>query len=174
MLLPHKLAFNRPVLLVLSSDHFTGATGKTLTITAGKAGGAFAAITPTVTERGSGWYSLALTAAHLDTQGAFALHITAPDSDPRDTLDFCTGAASAWLSMYVGTITGATPTTSTLVDSGLTQTDVDHWAGRHLVFLDGTPAKVATKIEGFTPGTDTLTFVAIPTAPAQGATYVII
>ena len=55
-----------------------------LTITASKDGGAFGSISPTVTERGSGWYSLALTASHTDTLGDLALHITASSADPAD------------------------------------------------------------------------------------------
>ncbi len=74
------------VLMVDSTDHVTGKTGLTLTITASKAGAAFASITPTVTERGTGWYSIALTASHLDTLGDFAMHITGTAADPADVL----------------------------------------------------------------------------------------
>jgi len=74
------------VLMVDSTDHVTGKTGLSLTITASKAGAAFASISPTVTERGSGWYSLTLTTAHLDTLGDFALHITGVAADPADLL----------------------------------------------------------------------------------------
>lgn len=74
------------VLMVDSSDHITGKTGLTLTITAGKAGGAFASISPTVTERGNGWYAIALTASHTDTLGDLALHVTATGADPADFL----------------------------------------------------------------------------------------
>lgn len=74
------------VLMVDSTDHVTGKTGLTLTITASKAGAAFASITPTVIDRGSGWYSLALTASHLDTLGDFAMHITGAAADPADLL----------------------------------------------------------------------------------------
>jgi hypothetical protein len=80
-------AYTRMVLMVGSSDHVTGLAGATLTITASKAGGAFASITPTVTDRGSGWYSLALTTAHTDTLGDFVLHITATSADPTDVND---------------------------------------------------------------------------------------
>jgi hypothetical protein len=72
------------VFMALSSDHITGATGKTLAISASKAGGAFASISPTVTERGNGWYSIALTSDHTDTVGDLALHITEADCDPTD------------------------------------------------------------------------------------------
>lgn len=74
------------VLMVSSVDHVTGKTGLTLTITSSKDGGAFASISPTVTERGDGWYSIALTAAHTDTEGDLALHITGTLADPSDVL----------------------------------------------------------------------------------------
>src|SRR3990167_8458329 len=79
-------ARNLMLLMVDSTDHVTGKTGLTLTITASKNGAAFGSITPTVTERGSGWYSLALTSAHLDTLGDLALHITGAAADPADVL----------------------------------------------------------------------------------------
>lgn len=77
-------AKNVMVLMVDSTDHITGKTGLTLTITASKDGGAFASISPTVTERGNGWYSVALTASHTDTLGDLALHITGAAADPAD------------------------------------------------------------------------------------------
>ena len=77
-------AKNVMVLMVDSTDHVTGKTELTLTITASKDGAAFASIEPTVTERGSGWYSVALTAAHTDALGDLALHITGTAADPAD------------------------------------------------------------------------------------------
>jgi hypothetical protein len=82
--LKQSTARNLMVFLVDSSDGKTGKTGLTLTITASKDGGAFASISPTVTERGSGWYNLALTAGHTDTLGDFACHITGSGADPCD------------------------------------------------------------------------------------------
>ena len=86
MILKQSTAANLPVLMVGSADHITGLTGATLTITASKNGAAFSAITPTVTELANGWYSLALTAAHTDTAGALALHVTTASADPADVL----------------------------------------------------------------------------------------
>ena len=84
--LTQSIARSVMVLLVQTADHVTGATGLTLTITASKAGGAFAGIAPAVTERGSGWYSVELTSSHTDTLGDLALHITATGADPLDVL----------------------------------------------------------------------------------------
>jgi hypothetical protein len=75
---------NMMILLVQSGDHVTGQAGSSLTITASKDGGAFASISPTVSDRGSGWYSLALTAGNTDTLGQLALHVTAASCDPVD------------------------------------------------------------------------------------------
>jgi hypothetical protein len=77
-------AKNLMVMLVQSSDHVTGLAGATLTIASSKDGAAFASITPTVTDRGSGWYNLALTSGHTDTLGQLALHITAASADAID------------------------------------------------------------------------------------------
>lgn len=85
-LLKQSTASTVMVFLVGSADHITGLASATLTITASKAGAAFASITPTVTDLGSGWYSLALTTTHTNTLGALALHITAASADPIDVL----------------------------------------------------------------------------------------
>lgn len=77
-------AKNVMVLMVDSADHITGKTGLTLTITASKDGAAFESVDPTVTERGNGWYAIALTASHTDALGDLALHITGAAADPAD------------------------------------------------------------------------------------------
>lgn len=82
--LKQSTAHNAMVLMIDSSDHVTGKAGLTLTITASKDGAAFASISPTVTERGSGWYNLALTTSHTDTLGSLALHVTSTGADPYD------------------------------------------------------------------------------------------
>ena len=83
-MLKQSTARNLMVFLTDSTDHLTGLTGATLTVTLSKNGAAFGSITPTVTERGTGWYSLAMTASHTDTLGDLVLHITAASADPID------------------------------------------------------------------------------------------
>ena len=174
MQIPQRTTSNRPVLMIDSTDHVTGKTGLTLTITASKNGAAFAATSPTVTELATGWYNIALTSTLTDTVGALALHVTGAGADPTDTFDEVTPAANAGRTMYRGWVTGATPSTTTIVDSGLTQTFTDFWAGRVIIFTSGSLAGCASTITAFTPATDTLTFVAVPTAPAQGDFFVIV
>jgi hypothetical protein len=77
----HPIAF----FMVLASDHISGATGLTPTVTLSKDGsGAFAAAVGAVTEIGSGWYSLAGNATDRNTLGELAIHATAATADPSD------------------------------------------------------------------------------------------
>lgn len=85
--LKQSTAYNRMLLMVDSSDHISGKAGLTLTLTASKNGGAFGSITPTVTDRGSGWYNLALTTGNTDTLGDLAVHATSAGADPTDFTD---------------------------------------------------------------------------------------
>ena len=87
-------AKNVMVLMVGAADHITGLAGLTLTITASKDGGAFASISPIVTERGNGCYALALTASHTDTLGDLALHVTGAAADPVDMVLLVEGGAT--------------------------------------------------------------------------------
>jgi hypothetical protein len=77
-------AYNLMVFMTDAADHIAGKTGLTLAISASKAGAAFAGISPSVTERGDGWYSLALTTAHTDTVGDLAIRCTGTGADPTD------------------------------------------------------------------------------------------
>jgi len=77
-------------LLVLASDHITGATGKTVTVTLCKSGGAFAASAGSVTEKGNGWYAYTPTAVEINTVGPLLLHATASACDPRDDTFYVT------------------------------------------------------------------------------------
>lgn len=74
------------VFMADESDHVSGLAGLTLTITASKDGAAFASISPTVTDRGSGWYAITLTTSHTGTLGDLALHVTGTGADPADVL----------------------------------------------------------------------------------------
>lgn len=75
--------------------------------------------------------------------------------------------------IYRGSVTGASSTT-TLIDSALTQAATDFWKGRIVIFTSGTLAYQASDITAFTPGTDTLTFTAMTGASSAADTYVIV
>ena len=71
-------------LMVLTSDHITGATGVTPTVTISKNGGAFTSPAGTVSEIGSGLYALSANPVDANTLGPLLLHATAAACDPRD------------------------------------------------------------------------------------------
>lgn len=71
-------------LMVDSTDHVTGKTGLSPTVTLSKAGGSFASPAGSVTEVGSGWYKVAGNATDTDTLGPLVLHATGSATDPCD------------------------------------------------------------------------------------------
>lgn len=73
-------------LLVDSTDHVTGQTGLTPTVTLSKAGGAFASPAGAVTEIANGWYKVAGNATDTGTLGPLILHATGTAADPVDIL----------------------------------------------------------------------------------------
>lgn len=89
------------------------------------------------------------------------------DATAAATLAILNGATV----VYRGTVTGAA-TTTTLIDSGLTQASTDWWKGRIIIFTSVITLQ-ATDITAFDQATDTLTFTAVTAAPT-GATYIII
>lgn len=108
-------AKNVMILMVDSTDHVTGKAGLTLTITASKDGAAFASISPTVTERGNGWYNIALTSSHTDTLGDLALHITGAAADPADIVVLVeAGATDADVSTRLATAGYTAPDNATI------------------------------------------------------------
>lgn len=64
------------MLYVVDSTTEAPKTGLTLTLEASKGGAAFASITPSVVERGGGWYAVTLSASHTDTLGDLVLNCT--------------------------------------------------------------------------------------------------
>lgn len=71
-------------LMVDSTDHVTGKTGLTPTVTISKNAAAFASPAGAVTEVSSGWYKLAANATDSNTLGLLALHATGTGADPVD------------------------------------------------------------------------------------------
>lgn len=164
-------AYTRKFLMVLSSDSKTGATGVSPAVTLSKGvGTTFAAAGGTVTEitSGNGWYNIALTTTDTGTRGDLAYHATAATCDPSDFIDQVDDDG-----IYHGSVTGAA-TTTTLIDSGLTQGDTDWWKGRVIIFVTGTLKGEAGAITAFAFATDTLTFDAVTAVPAAADEYIIV
>src|SRR5579859_2130399 len=73
-------------LLIDSSDHISGKTGLSPTVTLSKAGGSFASPSGAVTEIANGWYKVAGNATDTGTLGPLILHATSTGADPSDAL----------------------------------------------------------------------------------------
>lgn len=86
--LDQNVAFNAMIKMVSSTDHTTELAGLTLTITISKNGGAFAASSITITDRGNGWYNVAGTTAESDTLGDLVIRATATGADPGERVFF--------------------------------------------------------------------------------------
>lgn len=71
-------------LMVDSTDHVTGKTGLSPTVTLSKNGGAFASPSGAVTEVANGWYKVAGNATDTNTLGPLILHATGTAADPVD------------------------------------------------------------------------------------------
>lgn len=121
-------AYTIAVFMTDSTDHVTGKTGAsgTMAVTASKNGGAFASISPTISELSNGWYTLALTTTHTNTLGDLALHITGTGCDPSDMV-----VQIIPFDMF----STATPTVDatkwggTAVASAYVQSNVEKWNG---------------------------------------------
>jgi hypothetical protein len=75
--------------MVLTSDHISPATGKTVTVNIAKAGNAFGAPSggATATEMSVGWYKIALSATDTNTLGDLSFDCTAAGADNTDFVD---------------------------------------------------------------------------------------
>lgn len=74
------------ILMTSSTDHVTGITGATVTVTLSKNGGTYGAAAGAVAEVGNGVYKLTPTSADTNTLGELAIHATATGADPADLL----------------------------------------------------------------------------------------
>lgn len=71
-------------LMIDSSDHMTGKTGLSPTVTLSKNGASFASPSGSISEIGYGWYQVAGHASDTNTLGTLVLHATASGADPVD------------------------------------------------------------------------------------------
>lgn len=73
-----------PIFMADATDHITGKTGLSPTVTLSKNNAAFAAAAGAVTEIANGWYSLAGNATDRNTLGPLLVHATGTGADPYD------------------------------------------------------------------------------------------
>jgi len=74
-----------PFFMADSTDHQTGKTGLSPTVTISKNSAGFGSPSGAVSEIGNGWYSLAGNATDRGTLGSFIIHATAAGADATDT-----------------------------------------------------------------------------------------
>lgn len=72
--------------MVDSTDHISGKTGLSPTVTLSKNGAAFAAPSGAITEIANGWYKVAGNATDTGTLGPLLLHASATGADPSDVV----------------------------------------------------------------------------------------
>lgn len=117
-----KANVTRPLyfLMVLSSDHVTGATAKSPTVTLLKSGGSFAAPVGAVTEVANGLYKVAANATDADTIGPLFLHATASGCDPRDDeFEVLADLSAAAVALSPSSATTTAVPASRLIDGAL-------------------------------------------------------
>ncbi len=164
-LLKQSTARNSLVFMTDSTDNITGKSGLTLTITSSKDGATFLSITPAVTELSNGWYSLALTTAHTDTLGDFALHITATNADPYDekhqvVVDL-PGASVSSVTGSVGSVTATVAANLTqILGTVLTETSGQLAGGFKKWFNVATPTGTVNSIPDVVAGATNGIFIA--------------
>jgi hypothetical protein len=155
-------------LLIASSDHLTGFTGATVTVTLSKSGAAFAAPSGAVSEIGNGWYKVAGNATDTGTLGPLALHATATGADPSDAL-YPVVAYSPQDAVHLGLSAlpnTACTTNASLLTSGTGTDQISVSAGKLLLQATQTGVTIPT----VTTVTNQLTAAAIATAHWQDTT----
>lgn len=155
-------------MMVDDTDHLTGKTGLTPTVTISKNGGSFASPAGAVTEVGSGWYKIAGNATDADTLGKLVIHAAATGADDSDTVyqvvAFDPATAYAVPGDEMDLVDAPNATAVTAIQSGLaTSSEVSGvpaavWTEttRELTAIDATI--ISGNISGTVGGIDSVTF----------------
>lgn len=101
-----------------SAAPYTGKTGLTLTVTISKNGGAFGSVSPTVTERGNGWYDVLFGTGDSNTDGPLAIRITGTGAN--DLHDVVQVVANIENDTYTYLTTNLTTTRAGYLDAAIT------------------------------------------------------
>lgn len=110
--------------LVLSSDHITGATGKTVTVTLAKNDGlGFVTPSGSVSEVGNGVYQVNANASDASTLGPISLHASAAACDPVDE-DFLCVNYNPSVTVSQPTLSSSTKTVADLLTGAMLDINV--------------------------------------------------
>lgn len=155
-------------LLVDSTDHVTGKTGLTPTVTISKNGAAFASPAGAVTELGSGWYALAGNATDRATLGDLIIHATGTGADPVDDryvivafnpflATLGSGVVAASVTGAVGSVTAAV-NVGTIAADAITDSEISTAAAQKIadVIFRRTMASIEASANGETLSVESL------------------
>lgn len=143
--LKQSTAYTRTFLMVDSTDHLSPKTGLTVGVYLSKAGGAFTAVSGSVSELSFGWYKVSLNATDTNTLGELAFHCTGSAADLTDFVDQVTSNilgdtlpanVTQWVgvapnALISGTVDGNIhyPNPIIVVATGTVSANVTQWKG---------------------------------------------
>ena len=167
-----------------SADPLAGKTGlSSFTVKLAKDSAAEATVSPTITERGGGWYEVTPLAAHRDTLGESAwtfTHAGANDFVRLEEVEEIDAQSTSWAKLLAsasGIILGSAVTgtlSATVMTSDLTGYDNDELIGRAIIWTSGTAAGQASTITDYASTNGTVTYDPITTVPVNGDSFVIV
>lgn len=116
----------------------------------------------------------AQTGVTIPTVTTVSNRVTANTDQLAGSSNAATRLGASATGIYSGSITGASPTTTTLVDSALGGKADDFYKNRVLLFTSGNQQYQLAQVTGYTGSSNTLTFTTLTGAPAQNDTYVLL
>jgi hypothetical protein len=117
---------NVMVMMTDADTHINGIAGLTLSVSISKNGGAFSSISRTITDRGFGWYNVALVSGDTNTLGDLVLHVDGgATADPTDLVLSVSAATNDDVYALLQVVDGKIDTLQTSVNSGFIAVDSD-------------------------------------------------
>ncbi len=166
-----------PLYLVLSSDHLTPATGKTLAITISKNGAAFgnpSAGATNATEVASGWYYVDLSATDTGTNGPLIVLGTATACD-NSTIAYTVATAATSQNLIVRSSTAQAGNANSITLDASASATSDLYKGMVIWTTGGTGVGQARIITNYNGSTKVATIDrAWATAPSSSTTFSIL
>ena len=173
-------------LMVDDTDHVTGKTGLSPTVTLSKNGGAFDAAEGAVAEVGDGWYSLAGDADDRDTLGELAIHAEGTAADPFDgryvivPWDPFDGVRLGLtglpgLAITTGAVVSDGGNTALTFKTDLSETATDHWKDAFLLITSGALLGQVHRVTAYNGSTKFVTVTtAFSAAPSAAVTFLLV
>lgn len=117
---------NVMVMMTDADTHINGIAGLTLSVSISKNGGAFSSISRTITDRGYGWYNVALLSSDTNTLGDLVLHVDGgATADPTDLVLSVSATTNDDVYALLQVVDGKIDTLQTSVNLGFTAVDSD-------------------------------------------------